>query len=181
MKNTLILAALAALSTPAIAQDVSQVSGQTPLPESGWGYADWGMDAREVLAASAGKATAANANNSRHKVWSYGNGADGPTVINGITYEVKYYFDPKNGDLTFLKINGDEKAQCAALATYYQTAIKGNPQIIRELDQITETTDDDYWTARIGGNKYAHFAVSLTDIDICFIVVADADTKINRN
>lgn len=176
----LIPALCLTMAVPAFAQDVSKASAQTPLPESGWAYADWDMDAREVIAASDGKATAADANNSRHKVWNYGNGADGSTVINGVPYTVKYYFDPKTGKLTFLKINGDAKAECAALATYYQTTVKGSPQIIRELEDIAETENDDYWTARIGGNKYAHFAVSLTDMDICFIVVADADAKIVR-
>ena len=186
MKKLLIFGALAALScpvlaAPALAKDAAQApQAETKLPETGWDYARWGMDAKAVIAASNGNAVATDATAKNEMVWNHPNGAAGVTMINGRDYSLKFFFDPKDGDLTFAKIGSEDKADCTALASYYQSTVKSAPNTIRQMSQVKETSDDNYWTAPIGGNKYAHFAVSLSATDICFIIVADANATIKR-
>ncbi len=153
----------------------------TPLPATGWDYAQWGMEADAVIAASNGNAVSTDATDTSLTVWDYPQAAEGTTKINGYDYTLKMHFDPNDGGLTFAKIGNETKPGCLALKGYYEKQVKSVARTFDGVETMSTRDDDDYWSAPIGGNRYAFLHLTLPEMDFCFMVVADASATINRD
>lgn len=136
---------------------------------AGYDFANWGMTAEQLVAASKGTAIAVSEEKDKRILKMYRLAA-GKTTIGGVDYTLDYYFDPKRKTLSGINFVPAKTACDAAIAEHKArlgTPVEKRKESVLEAGKPPLVQIEYEWTGgTLGGDKVTGVDVSVKEFDI---------------